>query len=224
MSRRRVVITAGPTREYIDPVRYLSNESSGRMGFELARAAAEAGDDVVLIAGPVHLETPPGVRRVDVVSARDMHAATRDAFLGAPGRSATHFGKRGADVLFMAAAVGDWRPKRRRSGKWREKDSGTESASLELTKNPDIVADVARRKGPRLVVCFALETADGLRRARRKRIKKGADFVVLNDQSALGADRTHVTILGPDGVVDELAGVSKAAVARRLLALENPDD
>lgn len=221
MKRRRVVITAGPTREYIDPVRYLSNESSGRMGFAIAAAAAARGDDVLLIAGPVALPTPVGVRRVDVVSAREMHAATKAAFLGAPGRSKSHFGPRGADVLFMAAAVGDWRPKRRRSGKWREKDGGNESASLELTKNPDIVADVARRKGERLVVCFALETADGLRRARRKRIKKGADYIVLNDESALGADQTHVILLGPDGIVDELAGVTKSAVARRLVNLDH---
>ena len=119
MSRRRVVITAGPTREYIDPVRYLSNESSGRMGFAIAAAAAARGDDVILIAGPVELATPPGVRRVDVVSARDMFEATKAAFLGATGRYKAHFGPKGADVLFMAAAVGDWRPKRRLAGKWR---------------------------------------------------------------------------------------------------------
>ena len=220
MSRRRVVITAGPTREYIDPVRYLSNESSGRMGFAIAAAAAARGDDVILIAGPVELATPPGVRRVDVVSARDMFEATKATFLGATGRSKAHFGPKGADVLFMAAAVGDWRPKRRLAGKWREKDGGKQSASLELTKNPDIVAHVARRKGDRLVVCFALETGNGLRRARQKRIKKGADFIVLNDESALGADKTHVVLLGPDGIVDELAGVTKAHVAERLVNLD----
>ena len=217
--RRRVVVTAGPTREYIDPVRYLSNESSGRMGFAIAAAAAERGDDVILIAGPVHQETPKGVRRVDVISARDMQAAVRAAFLGAEGRSKEHFGVKGADVLFMAAAVGDWRPKRRRAGKWRGKDQGDDAASLELVKNPDIVATVARRKAGRLVVCFALETGDGLRRARRKLIQKRADFVVLNDASALGADLTDVQILGPEGLVAVLRRRPKSEVAKRLVEL-----
>lgn len=216
---RRVVVTAGPTREYIDPVRYLSNESSGRMGFELARAARERGDEVILIAGPVHQETPEGVRRVDVISARDMLKATQDAFLGCEGRSRAHFGKRGADVLFMAAAVGDWRPKRRRSGKWRGKDQGNDVASLELVKNPDIVATVARKKAGRLVVCFALETGDGARRARRKLKVKRADYVVLNDESALGSRLTDVEIIGPDGTVDTLVRRTKRAVARRLVEL-----
>jgi len=216
---RRVVVTAGPTREYIDPVRYLSNESSGRMGFEIARAAAERGDQVILIAGPVHQETPEGVRRVDVTSARDMLQATKDAFLGSPGRSVRHFGKDGADVLFMAAAVGDWRPKRRRAGKWRGKDKGDEVASLELVKNPDIVATVARQKADRLVVCFALETGDGQRRARRKLKAKGADYVVLNDESALGARLTDVEIIGPAGIVDKLVRRTKRVVAKRLLEL-----
>ena len=135
-SRRRVVVSAGPTREYIDPVRYMSNESSGRMGFAIAASAARAGHAVTLVAGPVALETPPGVRRVDVVSAREMLAAVREAF-------------RGADALYMAAAVADWRPARERSGKWRAKDSGAETTTLELRRNPDILATVARGKGER---------------------------------------------------------------------------
>lgn len=221
MSRRKVVVTAGPTREYIDPVRYLSNESSGKMGFAIAAAAAERGDDVVLIAGPVHQTTPEGVRRVDVVSARDMQAAVSAAFLGAgvQRKTKSDFGKAGADVLFMAAAVGDWRPKRRRAGKWREKDAGNESASLELVKNPDIVASVGKKKADRTVVCFALETGDGLRRAQRKLKNKRGDFIVLNDASALGADLTDVLILGPDGPVDQMRRCSKAKVASRLIEL-----
>ncbi len=153
--RRRVVVTAGPTREHIDPVRFISNESSGKMGFAIARAAAARGDQVTLIAGPVDQPTPEGVERIDVVSARDMHKAVREAF-------------RDADVLFMCAAVGDWRPKRRLAGKWRKKDDGADSACLELVRNPDIVASVARTKGERLIVAFALETGDGLRRAERR--------------------------------------------------------
>ncbi len=202
----KVVVTAGPTREYVDPVRYLSNESSGRMGFEIARAAATAGFGVTLVAGPVGLETPAGVHRVDVVGARDMLAATRKAF-------------RGADALYMAAAVADWRPARRLAGKWRAKDGGAERTSLDLVRNPDVLATLARGKGNRLVVGFALETADGERRARRKLARKGLDYIVLNDDSALNASRATVSILGRDGSVRHLENRPKPAVARVLVRL-----
>lgn len=207
--RRRVVVTAGPTREHVDPVRYMTNESSGRMGFEIARAAAERGDRVTLVAGPVHQDTPPGVERVDVVSARDMLAALRAAF-------------RDADALFMAAAVADWRPRRKLAGKWRKKDEKTDSAFLELVRNPDILATVARRKGRRLVVGFALETGDGVRRAMRKLERKGADYIVLNDETALAASRSTVTILGADGSSRRIEDTSKRTIARALVRLEHP--
>jgi len=204
--RRHVVVTAGPTREHVDPVRYLSNESSGRMGFELARAAAQRGWRVTLISGPVALETPAGVRRVDVVSAREMLAAARTAF-------------RGADALFMAAAVADWRPRRRLAGKWRAKDGGAATASIELVRNPDVLATVARGRGARLAVGFALETADGLRRARAKLERKRLDYIVLNDDSALNASRATVTILGRDGSLRRFENRSKPALARVLMDL-----
>ena len=204
--RRHVVVTAGPTREYVDPVRYMSNDSSGQMGFAIARAAASAGHRVTLVAGPVSLDTPAGVDRVDVVSARDMLAAVREAFAD-------------ADALYMAAAVADWRPARKLAGKWRLKDTGTESAQLELVRNPDVLATVARRKGDRLVVGFALETGSGVRRAKVKLKKKNADFVVLNDTSALNATRTTVTILGRDGKSRTVRNQSKDAVARVLVGL-----
>ena len=206
--RRRVVVTAGPTREHVDPVRYLTNESSGRMGFEVARAAAQQGDHVVLIAGPVELETPPGVTRIDVESAREMRAAVRQAF-------------RTADALYMAAAVSDWRPRRRHPGKWRKQD-GIEVATLELVRTPDILAEACRQKGRRLVVGFALETGDGLRRAEAKLRRKGADYVVLNDASALGADKTTVDILGRDGSRRRFERRTKRAVARELVRLAAP--
>lgn len=207
---RAVVVTAGPTWEHVDPVRYLGNLSTGRMGFEIARAAAARGDRVTLVAGPVHLETPEGVERVDVVSAREMLAATRKAF-------------KDADALFMAAAVADWRPLRRLAGKWRKKDEGGDSARLELVRNPDILATLARRKGPRLVVGFALETGEGLQRAARKLESKGADYIVLNDASALGACTTTVTLLGRDGLRERIENRSKRDVARRLVRLRAPD-
>ena len=204
--RLAVVVTAGPTRERIDPVRFLSNDSSGRMGFAIAEAAARAGHAVTLVAGPVDLATPRAVRRIDVESAREMLAATERAF-------------RNADALFMAAAVADWRPRRRLAGKWRAKDSGERSTSLALVKNPDVLATLARAKGERLVVGFALETGGGLRRARAKLARKGLDFIVLNDPSALNAPRASVIILGADGTRRRLGDRSKAAIARTLVEL-----
>ncbi len=206
-SRPRLVVTAGPTREYVDPVRYLSNVSSGKMGFAIAAEAARQGCEVTLVAGPVRLETPTGVvERIDVESAREMLAAVRRAFAG-------------ADALIMAAAVADWRPARRLAGKWRKKDDGTDRAVLELVRNPDVLATVAKRKGRRVVVSFALETGDGERRARRKMARKNADFVVLNDASALNAERSSATILGRDGSRRELSAKPKRQIAAALVAL-----
>ena len=204
--KRRVVVTAGPTYEHIDPVRFLGNESSGKMGFEVARAARAQGDEVVLVAGPVHQETPAGVKRVDIVSARDLLAAVRDAF-------------RDADVLIMAAAVADWRPKKKLAGKWRKKDGGTETATLELVRNPDVLATVAQRKGERLVVGFALETGSGIARARAKLHRKNADYIVLNDATALRANRSSVLVLGRDGSELRLQDRTKRQIAKRLVRL-----
>ena len=203
---RRVVVTSGPTREPIDPVRYLSNESSGKMGFAIAAAAARKGEEVLLVTGPVALATPKGVRRVDVVTAREMLRATREAFTG-------------ADALFMCAAVSDWRPRRKRAAKWRKEDVCEEVATIELVRNPDILATLAGRKGGRLVVGFALETGDGLTRARAKLERKKADYMVLNDASVLGSERTSVTVLGRDGSIRRLPERTKRQVARVLVGL-----
>ena len=200
-----LVVTAGPTREHIDPVRYLSNESSGRMGFAIARAAARRGHRVTLIAGPVEQRTPKGVERIDVLSARDMLAAMKE-----------HFQK--ADALVMAAAVADYRPRRKLRSKWKAKEQGG-SPSIELVENPDLLRTVARRKGGRFVVAFALETEDGLRRAAAKLVAKNADLIVLNGPSALGSDRTTVTFLDREGNQLELQDRSKDEVARALVRL-----
>lgn len=201
-----MLVSAGPTREHVDPVRFLSNESSGRMGFAIAAAALRAGHRVTLVAGPVNLPTPTGAQRIDVVSAREMLAACRKAY-------------RRADVLVMAAAVADWRPKKRLSGKWRAKDGGRSSARIELVRNPDILATLAARKGARTVVGFALETGQGLRRARAKLLAKKLDFIVFNGAEALNAARTSVVVLGRDGSRQVLAERSKDEVARALVAL-----
>ena len=207
--QKKILVTAGPTRERIDPVRYLSNDSSGKMGFAIAEASVAAGHEVVLIAGPVELETPKGVKRINVESAREMLAEVREAFPE-------------CDTLFMAAAVCDFRPARRLRGKWRKKDVGQERASLELLPNPDILGAITRRKGDRLVVGFALETSDGLRRAREKLERKRMDYVVLNGPSALNASKTSVKILGRDGSQRDLVGRTKGAVAKVLVGLHAP--
>lgn len=201
-----MVVSAGPTREPIDDVRYLGNVSSGRMGFALAQAAARAGHEVVLVAGPVALDTPRGVRRVDVTTAREMKAAVQSAFAE-------------ADALYMCAAVADWRPKRRRRGKWRKEEVGGETATLELVRNPDILASVARGKGGRLVVGFALETGDGLRRARAKLLRKGIDYIVLNHADVLGKADTRVTLIPREGEAHTIGPATKRKVAGELMKL-----
>jgi len=210
--RLHVLVTAGPTREHLDSVRFLTNESSGRMGFEVAAAAARHGHRVTLVTGPVHLLTPPGVVRVDVVSAREMLAASRAAF-------------RDADALVMTAAVADFRPRRRIAGKWRKKDDGADTADLELVRNPDILATLGRAKGrgagrpARRVVGFALETGEGERRALAKLRRKRADWIVLNDDSALNAERASVILFGSDGSRRRLPPCTKREIAEVLVEL-----
>ena len=211
--RLHVLVSAGPTREHIDPVRFLTNESSGRMGFAVAEAARAAGHRVTLVAGPVHLETPAGVERIDVVSARDMLAACKRVFAE-------------ADAVVMTAAVADYRPAKRLKGKWRAKDGAGNTARIDLVENPDILATLGRAKargrgakGPRTVIGFALETGSGRARALAKLHAKNADFIVLNDASALNAERSSATVLGRDGSVVRLAKRSKHDIARALVAL-----
>ncbi|MDF1837745.1 MAG: phosphopantothenoylcysteine decarboxylase [Planctomycetota bacterium] len=200
-----LVVTAGPTREYIDPVRYLSNESSGKMGFAIATEAVKRGHKVTLIAGPVHLETPAGVNRVDVISARDMLAAMKTAF-------------RDGDGLIMAAAVADYRPARKLKGKWKKDPSKKGGGvDLPLVENPDLLATVGARKGSRCIMGFALETSNGMRNALGKMQRKNADFIALNGASALNANTTSVTLIGRDGSTQEMLEKSKKYVARRLV-------
>lgn len=201
-----VIVTAGPTREYIDPVRYLSNESSGTMGFAIARALLTAGHRVTIIAGPVNQETPEGAERVDVVSALDMLAAMEEHFPG-------------ADAIFMAAAVGDFRPATRHDGKWKKKEEGGNAAVLELVENPDLLATIARDKGHRKVIAFALETSDGEARAAAKLVRKNADYIVLNGASALNAASSSVTVLDANGVVWRHEDTPKPETAARLVEL-----
>ena len=199
------VVTAGPTREHLDPVRFLSNPSTGRMGFAVARAAREAGHSVALVAGPVALKTPPGVRRIDVVSARDMLAAVRTETAN-------------ADVLVMTAAVADWRPARRAKRKLKK---GEMSDTLKLVRNPDILKSLRGAKG--LVrIGFAAETGLPDAEAARKCREKGLDLVVGNDvtraDSGFGTTTNRVSFVTPAGTVRHLPLMSKLAVARRIVA------
>ena len=211
----RFVVTAGPTREFIDPVRFLSNPSTGRMGFAVARAARAAGHEVTLIAGPVSLKTPRGVRRVDVVSARDMLAAVQAEL-------------NGADALVMTAAVADWRPARRAARKLKKSEM---SDTLKLVRNPDILKTINRQlhtgtTGVSPValirIGFAAETGAPAAEAVRKCREKGLDLVVGNDVtepgSGFGTDTNRVTFVTPDGKVQRLPLMSKLVVARRIVS------
>lgn len=206
LAGRRVVITAGPTREALDPVRFLSNPSSGKMGYALAAAARRRGAEVTLISGPVALPPPPGVELVSVTSAEEMHAAV-EAWRGR------------ADVFIGAAAVADWRPAQRAEHKLKKGDD--QRMTLELVRTPDIIASVAQWQPRPVVVGFAAETEDLLAHAAEKLRKKGLDLVVANDVTASGAgfgsDTNRAVVLDATGGVEELGLMSKSELARRIL-------
>ncbi|MBC2669132.1 bifunctional phosphopantothenoylcysteine decarboxylase/phosphopantothenate synthase [Novosphingobium piscinae] len=209
LAGRHVLVTAGPTHEPIDPVRYIANRSSGRQGFAIAAAAARLGARVTLVAGPVTLPTPPGVARIDVESARDMNAAVRAALP--------------ADVAVMVAAVADWRAKDVAGTKLKKR--GSAPPVLVLTENPDILAGLGAdpHLRPPLLIGFAAETDDVLRYAADKRRRKGADWIIANDVSADeaggsvmgGADNT-VHIVTADGV-EHLPTMPKDQVATAIV-------
>jgi phosphopantothenoylcysteine decarboxylase / phosphopantothenate---cysteine ligase len=204
LAGKHVLVTAGPTHEPIDPVRYIANRSSGRQGFAIAEAAARAGARVTLVAGPVALPTPPGVTRVDVQTAREMAAAV-DAALP-------------ADAAIMVAAVADWRVAAE-AGQKVKKDGSGEIPPLTLTENPDILARLARAPNrPRLLVGFAAETEHVVAHAEAKLAKKGADWIVANDVSGdvMGGALNAVHIVRAGGV-ESLPEMPKAAVAAALI-------
>ena len=206
--RPRLLITAGPTRERIDPVRYISNYSSGKMGFALAESAARAGYDVVLIAGPVGLTThSPHIRRIDVESARQMHEVALREFPGCSG-------------AILCAAVADYAPAEPAEHKIKRETTG--ELTLRLRPNPDIAADLGRRKqGAQWLVGFALETDHELEHARAKLARKHLDLIVLNSLSDPGAgfntDTNRVTLIAPDAAPQALPLMAKSAVADALI-------
>ncbi len=200
---KKVLLTAGPTFEAIDPVRGITNLSSGKMGFALARAAAEAGAAVTLVAGPVHLSTPRGVKRIDVVSAQQMYDAVLPL---AP----LH------DVFIATAAVADWRAAASAAQKIKKK-AGAAPPTLEFTENPDILASVARLSPRPYCVGFAAESHDLVKHAREKLARKGVPLIVGNiGPATFGRDDNALTLVDAAGV-RELARADKLTLARQLV-------
>ena len=204
---KHVLITAGPTREPIDPVRYIANRSSGKQGFAIAAMAAAAGARVTLIAGPVHLPTPVGVDRIDVETAEDMAEEVRRALP--------------ADIAFMVAAVADWKSRHVAGEKMKKR--GSAPPALILAENPDILASTAAgRKRPTLLIGFAAETENVVENAKSKRKRKGADWIVANNvagdigESVMGGDLNQVHIVTARGV-ESLPEMAKEDVARELV-------
>ncbi len=224
----RLIITAGPTREYLDPVRFLSNPSTGKMGFAVAQAAARRGHAVTLIAGPVHLKTPHGVTRVDVVSARDMLKAVMDCFGSQSeprndGSAPLVIASEATQSTFLisTAAIADWRPKVCAKQKLK-KDRMT--GTLELVRNPDILKTISLSKkfrGKVKLVGFAAETQDVMKEAARKCQAKQLEMIVANNVSekgsGFGVDTNRVTFLYKDGRITALPLLRKAAVATKLV-------
>jgi len=206
MAGREVLVTAGPTQEPLDPVRMLTNPSTGTMGFEVAREAARRGASVTLIAGPTSLDTPDGVQRVDVRTTAEMHAAVQQR-------------RNDVDLVVMAAAVADYTPVDPSDSK-RKKDE--EERVLHLRRTPDILETLGKHKrAGQTLVGFALETNDGPENARRKIDRKNLDWIVLNNPSESGAGfgttTNRVTLFHRDGYSEALPLQSKRAVARTLL-------
>ncbi len=199
----RVIVTAGPTREFIDPVRFISNPSTGRMGFSVARVAKRRGADVVLIYGETGLKSPSGIEAVPVTGVEDMRSEVLSRLDS-------------ADLLIMAAAVGDFTPSYRMERKIKKK----ERLALELVPTPDILREAGERKGGCLLVGFAAETDDVIDNARKKLVEKNLDLIVANDilaeVSGFGSDTNRVVIIDRDSV-DELPLLTKEEIAYILL-------
>ncbi|MCK9362651.1 MAG: bifunctional phosphopantothenoylcysteine decarboxylase/phosphopantothenate--cysteine ligase CoaBC [Syntrophales bacterium] len=205
LRKERIIVTAGPTQEPLDPVRFISNYSSGKMGYALAVAARRRGAKVTLISGPVALSPPAGVDFVPVKTALQMHDAVLAALPA-------------ATVVIKAAAVADYRPAVCAESKIKKKEG---PMTLLLERNPDIIAEIARQKGNRIVVGFSMESDHLLEHARKKLFDKGMDFIVANDVTEAGAgfggDTNIVRILDREGGMEELPLLSKLEVAGVIL-------
>ncbi len=201
----KILLTSGPTRQFIDPVRYLTNASSGRMGQALAAEAIAAGHDVVVVSGPVELDYPPECEVIPVITTEEMLESSRQAF-------------EWCDGLIGVAAPCDYRPERTENHKIT-KTGGP--ISLQLFETPDVVATLGATKGSRWVVGFALETDDHRFRAITKMHRKQCDLIVLNDPSAMDATTNNIEVFAPNGDVVLKCRGKKSAVAAQIIDLVN---
>jgi phosphopantothenoylcysteine decarboxylase / phosphopantothenate---cysteine ligase len=198
-----ILITAGPTREYIDPVRFISNGSTGKMGYACAESALGRGHKVTLISGPVSLAAPKGAKLVRVMTSDEMAEAVRERFGG-------------CDCVIMAAAVGDYKPEKRRREKIRKTDDGL---VLKLGRTVDILAELGREKVGQKLIGFAVQDRAGRQNARRKMKAKCLDAIVLNGPAAFGADRSDAEILVRGGQWECFRQVSKARLGGCIVRL-----
>lgn len=205
---KKILVTAGPTHEPIDPVRFISNRSSGKMGFAIANASAQRGANVTLISGPVSLGTPKNVTRIDVETAEQMREAVM------------HHAKK-CDAIIMAAAVADYAPKKPAANKIKKDELASSGLTLELKPTFDILRDLGAKKNGTVLVGFALETQDELKNAKEKLRKKNLDLIILNstrdEGAAFGADTNVVTIISKDGKVEKLPKMPKFDVSVEIL-------
>jgi phosphopantothenoylcysteine decarboxylase/phosphopantothenate--cysteine ligase len=199
----KILVTAGPTREFLDDVRFLSNPSSGKMGFEVALAAADAGHEAVLVSGPAALPDPPGVEVVRVISAEEMAEACLSRFPD-------------CDAVIMTAAVCDYRAKERLKGKLKKK---AQTLNLELTPTTDILAEMGKRKAKQVLVGFALEVSAARINAVSKLAAKNLDYIVLNSPDSFAEDRMSCEIIDRHGRGKHRERISKRNLARELIKL-----
>ena len=198
---QKVLVTAGPTREAIDPVRFISNPSSGKMGYAIAKAAKRRGAEVVLVSGPSYLSPPRGITFVKTITAEEMAEATM-----------RHYPQ--STIVIMAAAVSDYRPKISHRRKVKKEET---RLNIELERTQDILKELGNRKRGQFLVGFALETEDMLTNARKKLKEKKLDLIVANDPSSFDGETTRVTVVEKDDMVEELPPLSKNEVAERIL-------
>ncbi|MEK7842528.1 MAG: bifunctional phosphopantothenoylcysteine decarboxylase/phosphopantothenate--cysteine ligase CoaBC [Deltaproteobacteria bacterium] len=201
LKNEKVLVTAGPTREAIDPVRFISNPSSGRMGYAIARAARRRGAEVVLVSGPSYLKPPRGVTFIKTQTAEDMAEA-----------SMRHYPQ--STIVIMAAAVSDYRPKISHRKKVKKEEA---RFNIELERTQDILKEMGRRKRGQFLVGFALETEDMLANARKKLKDKKLDFIIANGPASFDGEATRVTVIGKEDEVEELPLLPKNEVAERIL-------
>ena len=207
LAGKKVVVTAGPTRERIDPVRFLTNFSSGKMGYAMARAAAEMGAETILISGPVSLQVPKGVKRISVESAEDMLNAVKTEYPD-------------ADIVIKTAAVADYRPIHAHSQKMKKQAGGS---TIELERTVDILQTLGQEKTHQILIGFAAETNDVAHYAKDKLARKNADYIIANDVSEAGSgfesDSNRVTVYGRNGFERNFDMLPKEQLAQQLLGL-----